>query len=259
MKITSIATALLLTFATTIASAQMRLVIPLSLADSSSTSATNESEHESLEETVVFDLERFQDLEETLKYRFELEAKSGIDYNIAVIIDTSASTESIAENQLASVNKLIDTLMLHDGNVNFTIVCFDSGATSRTYMFLNRNVLPNIHLCPARGNTNYSAGFLYAETEYEQMNPYNPNAEKITYFLTDGYPNLFIDHMGGIQGPKGVFNPTEPAYQKVWAKSLEAAQPLLTGTSMHGIKMIGTKVETLEDFDSAGMEERFTK
>ena len=136
----------------------------------------------------------------------------GMNYNIALIVDTSGSmafgldgTQNVSYNQsrmkltLDALNKLANDLAGHEGVVNVALIDFDTTAT--TTLTLNNltqanvdQLIAKINALNAEGGTNYEDAFIKTANWFNAQNA-DPNTsgqsyENLTLFLTDGNPTF---------------------------------------------------------------------
>jgi len=139
---------------------------------------------------------------------------SGQDYNVALVLDMSASMDSFwgtgANNRQRRIDTakaalksfLQTTLMDHvnDGNhVNVSLTLFFANQANKQFTIdsgLNaanlQSILDSIDNLPRpRGVTPYHKAFDETRDWFEQLgnNPQYANHENLTFFLTDGFPN----------------------------------------------------------------------
>ncbi|MEH0740931.1 cadherin-like domain-containing protein, partial [Vibrio cholerae] len=129
----------------------------------------------------------------------------GVNYNVALIVDTSGSMSEYADGMTriemveASLKNLVENLSHHDGIVNVKLICFDDvvdfnfEAQSITtnpsqYQALINEIDTKLD---ASGATNYEAGLSMADTWFSSM---TNGAENLAFFLTDGEPNVGKDN-----------------------------------------------------------------
>ncbi|SDZ32567.1 immunoglobulin-like domain-containing protein, partial [Pseudomonas sp. NFACC14] len=126
----------------------------------------------------------------------------GVNYNIAFMVDSSGSMSSssvtAAKNSLTSVfNTLKQSLGSNSGTVNIFLADFDTQVNKSVAVNLNdpnaltllKNVLDSM---VSGGSTNYEDVFKTTANFFNSpLAQANTDAKNLTYFITDGQPNLY--------------------------------------------------------------------
>ncbi|WP_413752026.1 VCBS domain-containing protein [Vibrio vulnificus] len=145
---------------------------------------------------------------------YVVSVQPGVNYNIALIIDTSGSmkfdlagndngfsnNEQSAEQYNVSRMKLVidaitslaNDLVNHDGVININLIDFESSANSALTLQLTtanlQQLIDKIQDMEADGGTNYEAAFDLASDWFSEQP--TEGYENLTYFLTDGDPTF---------------------------------------------------------------------
>ncbi|MEZ8331471.1 VWA domain-containing protein [Vibrio splendidus] len=130
---------------------------------------------------------------------------AGEDYNIAFILDTSASMGRNVETAKEELLVVFDAILAssqgqHSGAVNILLTDFSTGKNHEFSIDLASltaredfvSALDDITDSGA-GNTNYEAGF---KTAVEWFGNDTSNANNLTYFISDGVPNTYVSDWG---------------------------------------------------------------
>ena len=168
----------------------------------------------------------------------------GKNYNISLIVDVSGSMDykigntNVTRIELlkASLTSLANQLAQHDGIVNVRLIPFAD--TAKQGVTINNLTSANVHLLigainslSANGGTNYEDAFNKAVSWFNSQVTGGKDAahnyENVTFFLTDGDPNLY-----GSNGSSGNM-------KEVLQHSIDAAKPLVDGS---GLLVGGNKV-----------------
>ncbi|MBT2341016.1 LapA family giant adhesin, partial [Pseudomonas fluorescens] len=126
----------------------------------------------------------------------------GVNYNIAFMVDSSGSMSSTsvaaAKSSLSSVfSTLKQSLGSNSGTVNIFVADFDTQVNKSVAVNLNdpnaltllKNVLDSM---VSGGNTNYEDVFKTTANFFNSTQALaNTGAKNLTYFITDGQPNLY--------------------------------------------------------------------
>ncbi len=128
------------------------------------------------------------------------------DYNIVMMLDVSGSMGSKDRpgdrmyKLIKAVENLVDDLDAYQGGVvkiHFVPFATDVG-TEKTFDLSQPNALQNIYNyiggLNGGGMTNYEAPMQAAIDWMEAAKASNPNAERISYFVSDGAPNHFMSN-----------------------------------------------------------------
>ncbi|KAF1071337.1 MAG: Leukotoxin [Pseudomonas citronellolis] len=133
----------------------------------------------------------------------------GKNYNIALIVDTSASMDNSAgtgNNGLSRLElaqqallNLVNQIKGHDGSINVALVSFSDGATLTTVQGLNSSnvgtLISAIQHLYADGGTNYEAALKSATSWFNTEVSGTSNAAhgytNLAFFLTDGNPTTY--------------------------------------------------------------------
>ncbi|MEZ9283177.1 cadherin-like domain-containing protein, partial [Vibrio lentus] len=129
----------------------------------------------------------------------------GEDYNIAFILDTSASMGRNVETAKDELLVVFDAILAssqgqHSGAVNMLLTDFSTGKNHEFSIDLASltaredfvGALDDI-TDSGTGNTNYEAGF---KTAVEWFGNDTSNANNLTYFISDGVPNTYVSDWG---------------------------------------------------------------
>jgi len=147
--------------------------------------------------------------------------EKGHDYNIAIIIDQSGSmawkvadgsSGTYAESRMKMIKEtlleLVDQMRGHDGNINVKLAGFSDGTGNTTLGTISINNLtdpatdidallaqigdPELENSglKAQGGTNFRDAFGRADAWFDTITGEYPDYENLTYFLTDGEPNV---------------------------------------------------------------------
>ncbi|GAA3987356.1 hypothetical protein GCM10022279_07960 [Comamonas faecalis] len=191
--------------------------------------------------------------------------QDGHNYNLALIIDTSGSmddasgTPGLTRMQLAidALTNLASGLAGHPGIVNVALIGF--GTSAQTLLTLNNltadnlpDLIAKIQALTAAGETNYEAAFNEAVSWFNGQGADQAGGsavfENVTYFLTDGDPNVH-------NGPQGdpITGSVTTDYADIKA-AVDAFGPLSDLSQVHAIG-IGKDVsdEYLKFFDNTGV------
>ncbi|ELI1810947.1 cadherin-like domain-containing protein, partial [Vibrio fluvialis] len=145
---------------------------------------------------------------------YVVSVQPGVNYNIALIIDTSGSMKfDLAGNDngfsnsyqsqsqynasrmklvIDALTNLAKDLVNHDGVININLIGFESSAHSALTLQLTadnlQQLLTEIQDMDAEGGTNYEAAFDLASDWFSHQP--TEGYENLTYFLTDGDPTF---------------------------------------------------------------------
>ncbi|MEZ9580242.1 Ig-like domain-containing protein, partial [Vibrio sp. 10N.261.55.C5] len=124
----------------------------------------------------------------------------GLDYNIALIVDTSGSMAALTDGTTriemveAALKNLVESLASHDGTVNVKLIAFDANIE---FNFEAQNITVNTPQYEALldsidtqlvagGVTDYEKGLSLADSWFASMT--SDDSENLAFFLTDGEP-----------------------------------------------------------------------
>jgi Mg-chelatase subunit ChlD len=136
---------------------------------------------------------------------------AGQNYNIAFMVDTSGSMKGSLDNTVAQLKSVFSQLQQsataeNAGKVMLYLVDFDTTThqsksvdlSSATALSDLTKVLTSMTI---GGNTNYEAVFNNTNTWFHSAAATaNAGAQNLTYFITDGKPNYYLDANGQIAG-----------------------------------------------------------
>ncbi|WP_339385420.1 Ig-like domain-containing protein [Vibrio fluvialis] len=181
---------------------------------------------------------------------YVVSVQPGVNYNIALIIDTSGSMkfdlagndngfsnndQSLSQYNASRMKLVIDALtnlakdlVNHDGVININLIGFESSAHSALTLQLTadnlQQLLTEIQDMDAEGGTNYEAAFDLASNWFSHQP--TEGYENLTYFLTDGDPTF------SNSGDNGAGNQTD--YRDMY-DALEAFKDLSSQSAVHAI------------------------
>ncbi len=181
---------------------------------------------------------------------YVVSVQPGVNYNIALIIDTSGSMKfDLAGNDNGFSNSyqtqsqydasrmklvidvltsLAKDLVNHDGVINIHLIGFESSANSALKLQLTadnlQQLLTKIQDMDAQGGTNYEAAFDLASDWFSEQP--REGYENLTYFLTDGDPTF------SNRGDNGAGNETD--YWDMY-DAIEAFKDLSNQSTVHAI------------------------
>ncbi|MBY8089826.1 tandem-95 repeat protein, partial [Vibrio fluvialis] len=181
---------------------------------------------------------------------YVVSVQPGVNYNIALIIDTSGSMkfdlagndngfsnndQSLSQYNASRMKLVIDALtnlakdlVNHDGVININLIGFESSAHSALTLQLTadnlQQLLTEIKDMNAKGGTNYEAAFDLASDWFSHQP--TEGYENLTYFLTDGDPTF------SNSGDNGAGNQTD--YWDMY-DALEAFKDLSSQSAVHAI------------------------
>ncbi len=181
---------------------------------------------------------------------YVVSVQPGVNYNIALIIDTSGSMKfDLAGNDngfsnsyqsqsqynasrmklvIDALTNLATDLVNHDGVININLIGFESSAHSALTLQLTsdnlQQLLTEIQDMDAEGGTNYEAAFDLASNWFSHQP--TEGYENLTYFLTDGDPTF------SNSGDNGAGNQTD--YRDMY-DALEAFKDLSSQSAVHAI------------------------
>ncbi|MBY5982993.1 tandem-95 repeat protein [Halomonas sp. DP5Y7-2] len=191
--------------------------------------------------------------------------KPSTNYNISLIVDTTGSmavgsgTDGLTKIQLVkqALTKLVVDLVGHDGKVNLQIVDFDSNAVQHVAFDLGssgsdiNSVINFINGLDAQGATNYEAGIRKASEwlTAQDANPAYSDYEDLTFFLTDGAPNYWLNDNGGIVNGGGAVN------KNAIVEAVEAFEELSSLSEVNAVGIgRGTVTDVLRFFDNTDVQ-----
>ncbi|MBY6029004.1 tandem-95 repeat protein [Halomonas sp. DP8Y7-1] len=191
--------------------------------------------------------------------------KPSTNYNISLIVDTTGSmavgsgTDGLTKIQLVkqALTKLVVDLVGHDGKVNLQIVDFDSNAVQHVAFDLGssgsdiNSVINFINGLDAEGATNYEAGIRKASEwlTAQDANPAYSDYEDLTFFLTDGAPNYWLNDNGGIVNGGGAVN------KNAIVEAVEAFEELSSLSEVNAVGIgRGTVTDVLRFFDNTDVQ-----
>ncbi|UNV94013.1 VCBS domain-containing protein [Comamonas sp. 7D-2] len=190
----------------------------------------------------------------------------GTNYNIALVVDRSASMSAqsgsgVNRMQLVkdALVKLAGDLAHHDGVVNVTLIGFATHAqdaitfNNLTQANLNKLIEAINKLTIESGDTagtNYEAAFNATVKWFADQGKANPSGvkfENLTFFLTDGNPTQYYSN-NNKKWVSGLGNDTDYDTMK---ESVDAFKSLSNASKVHGIG-IGTGIDSniLRFFDN---------
>ncbi|WP_193244109.1 Ig-like domain-containing protein [Vibrio navarrensis] len=181
---------------------------------------------------------------------YVVSVQPGVNYNIALIIDTSGSMKfDLAGNDngfsngyqsqsqydasrmklvIDALTSLAKDLVNHDGVINIHLIGFESSANSALKLQLTadnlQQLLTKIQDMDAQGGTNYEAAFDLASDWFSEQP--TEGYENLTYFLTDGDPTF------SNRGDNGAGNTTD--YWDMY-DAIEAFKDLSNQSTVHAI------------------------
>ncbi|MBE4579778.1 Ig-like domain-containing protein [Vibrio navarrensis] len=181
---------------------------------------------------------------------YVVSVQPGVNYNIALIIDTSGSMKfDLAGNDngfsngyqtqsqydasrmklvIDALTSLAKDLVNHDGVINIHLIGFESSANSALKLQLTadnlQQLLTKIQDMDAQGGTNYEAAFDLASDWFSEQ--LTEGYENLTYFLTDGDPTF------SNRGDNGAGNTTD--YWDMY-DAIEAFKDLSNQSTVHAI------------------------
>ncbi|WP_337924258.1 cadherin-like domain-containing protein [Vibrio fluvialis] len=197
---------------------------------------------------------------------YVVSVQPGVNYNIALIIDTSGSMKfDLAGNDngfsnsyqsqsqynasrmklvIDALTNLAKDLVNHDGVININLIGFESSAHSALTLQLTadnlQQLLTEIQDMDAEGGTNYEAAFDLASDWFSHQP--TEGYENLTYFLTDGDPTF------SNSGDNGAGNQTD--YWDMY-DALEAFKDLSSQSAVHAIGIgSGITESRLKFFDN---------
>ena len=185
---------------------------------------------------------------------------NGASYNIAYILDRSNSMKDTLASAKDSVATAIQQLSqnLGGGTVKVTIVDFGTDAKQGTTLTLTPNMTVDaikaglgLNAIAASGGTNYESAFFKAASWFASTEATsNTDAVKLSYLITDGEPNYYLDAAGNRQGNGQTTNTT------VIDGSAEGFAALAKVSTVEAIGVgdnaNSATVTTLQKFDSDG-------
>jgi VCBS repeat-containing protein len=185
---------------------------------------------------------------------------NGASYNIAYILDRSTSMKATLASAKDSVAIAIQQLSqnLGGGIVKVTIVDFGTDAKQGTTLTLTPNMTVDaikaglgLNAIVASGGTNYESAFFKAASWFTSTEATsNTDAVKLSYLITDGEPNYYLDAAGNRQGNGQTTNST------VIDGSAEGFAALAKVSTVEAIGVgdnaNSATVTTLQKFDSDG-------
>ncbi|WP_260678512.1 VCBS domain-containing protein [Vibrio fluvialis] len=199
---------------------------------------------------------------------YVVSVQPGVNYNIALIIDTSGSmkfdlagndngfsnnNQSLSQYNASRMKLVIDALtnlakdlVNHDGVININLIGFESSAHSALTLQLTadnlQQLLTEIKDMDAEGGTNYEAAFDLASDWFSHQP--TEGYENLTYFLTDGDPTF------SNSGDNGAGNQTD--YWDMY-DAIEAFKDLSSQSAVHAIGIGKGVTDTrLQYFDNTG-------
>ncbi|WP_412498660.1 Ig-like domain-containing protein, partial [Vibrio furnissii] len=202
---------------------------------------------------------------------YVVSVQPGVNYNIALIIDTSGSMKfDLAGNDngfsnsyqsqsqynasrmklvIDALTNLATDLVNHDGVININLIGFESSAHSALTLQLTsdnlQQLLTEIQDMDAEGGTNYEAAFDLASNWFSHQP--TEGYENLTYFLTDGDPTF------SNSGDNGAGNQTD--YWDMY-DALEAFKDLSSQSAVHAIGIgSGITEGRLKFFDNTNTTE----
>ncbi|MBY7916426.1 cadherin-like domain-containing protein, partial [Vibrio fluvialis] len=202
---------------------------------------------------------------------YVVSVQPGVNYNIALIIDTSGSMKfDLAGNDngfsnndqsqsqynasrmklvIDALTNLAKDLVNHDGVININLIGFESSAHSALTLQLTadnlQQLLTEIKDMDAEGGTNYEAAFDLASDWFSHQP--TEGYENLTYFLTDGDPTF------SNSGDNGAGNQTD--YWDMY-DALEAFKDLSSQSAVHAIGIgSGITEGRLKFFDNTNTTE----
>ncbi|MEQ5854262.1 Ig-like domain-containing protein [Halomonas sp. EF61] len=186
------------------------------------------------------------------------------DYNISLIVDTSSSmgaasgSPGLTKLKLVqqALKKLVVDLVDHDGQINLQIVDFGTNAVQHVALDLGANsndinsVISFINGFKNDGATNFEAGIRTASEwlAAQDANPEYSGFEDLTFFLTDGGPNYWLNDFGQVEGQSRI---TKAAV----SEAVEAFKELSSLSEVNGVGIgNGAIVDILRFFDNTDVQ-----
>lgn len=181
------------------------------------------------------------------------------NYNISLIVDTTGSmvvpsgTPGLSRLALvqAALKNLLADLVAHEGQINLQIVDFGLNAVDHIVIDLSSSadiasVISFINGFEAEGATNLEAGIRTASEwlAAQDADPRFADFEDLTFLLTDGAPNYYLDDAGQATGS----SPINATAIK------EAADAFIELAALSSVRAVGigdsTREDILEFFDN---------
>ncbi len=188
------------------------------------------------------------------------QTQNGASYNIAYILDRSGSMKDTLASAKDSVATAIQQLSqnLGGGTVKVTIVDFGTDSKQGATLTLTPNMSVDaikaglgLNAITATGGTNYESAFFKAATWFNGTEATsNTGAVKLSYLITDGEPNYYLDAAGNRQGNGST---TTSAVIDGSAEGFAALAKVSTVEAIGvGNNANSATVATLQKFDSDG-------
>ncbi len=188
------------------------------------------------------------------------QTQNGASYNIAYILDRSGSMKDTLASAKDSVANAIQQLSqnLGGGTVKVTIVDFGTDSKQGATLTLTPNMSVDaikaglgLNAITATGGTNYESAFFKAATWFNGTEATsNTGAVKLSYLITDGEPNYYLDAAGNRQGNGST---TTSAVIDGSAEGFAALAKVSTVEAIGvGNNANSATVATLQKFDSDG-------
>ncbi|MBY5926041.1 MULTISPECIES: Ig-like domain-containing protein [unclassified Halomonas] len=189
----------------------------------------------------------------------------GGDYNVAIMIDASQSMQREAEGGYTrlelvqrSLRSLIRQLADHEGTINLRLITFNRELSdtlqinhlgtedvARALSFIN-------HIATQNG-TNFESAFADASDFFERVS--HNGFDNLSYFLTDGRPNSYLNNAGEAVTPGDGMSTT----RVVMGQSIAAFKELSDFSEVHAIGVsFLAKEQQLQFFDNTGQTGRET-
>ncbi|WP_442487638.1 Ig-like domain-containing protein [Halomonas litopenaei] len=187
------------------------------------------------------------------------------DYNISLIVDTTGSmleasgTGGLTKMQLVqqALKKLVADFVDHDGQINLQIVDFGTSAVQHVALDLGssgndiNSVISFINSMKADGATNFEAGIRTASQwlAAQDANPEYSDFEDLTFFLSDGAPNYWLNDSGQVVNGGAAINKT------AIVEAVEAFEELSNLSEVNAVGIgDGTVVDILRFFDNTDVQ-----
>ncbi|WP_442487637.1 Ig-like domain-containing protein [Halomonas litopenaei] len=191
--------------------------------------------------------------------------KPATDYNISLIVDTTGSmletsgTGGLTKMQLVqqALKKLVTDFVDHDGQINLQIVDFGTNAVQHVALDLGssgndiNSVISFINSMKADGATNFEAGIRTASQwlAAQDANPEYSDFEDLTFFLSDGAPNYWLNDSGQVVNGGAAINKT------AIVEAVEAFEELSNLSEVNAVGIgDGTVVDILRFFDNTDVQ-----